>query len=71
MANRLSPLDEAVLSVIESDGNRLSVDRLFHLMTEKPGYRKLSKKNLRISLQKLNRRGKIRIEGKMVYFVKL
>ena len=71
MAKGLSPLDESVLGVIESErGNRVSIDRLFYLLTEKCNFKKLSKKKLMISLKRLNRRGNIKMSGKMVRFVK-
>ena len=71
MAKGLSLLDESVLNVIEGErGNRLSVDRLFYILTEKCNLEKLSKKKLMISLKKLNRRGDIKMAGKTVRFNK-
>ena len=71
MAKGLSLLDESVLNVIEGErGNRLSVDRLFYILTEKCNLKKLKKKKLMISLKKLNRRGDIKMAGKTVRFNK-
>ena len=71
MAKGLSLLDESILNVIEGErGNRLSVDRLFYILTEKRNLKKLKKKKLMISLKKLNRRGDIKMAGKTVRFNK-
>ena len=71
MAKGLSPLDESTLNVIEGErGSRLSVDRLFYILTEKCNLKKLKKKKLMISLKKLNRRGDIKMAGKTVRFNK-
>lgn len=71
MIKGLSPLSECLLRLIEAErGYRMSIDGLFYKVTEECNFRKLSKKKLMVCLRGLEKRGDIRIRGKVVYFVK-